>query len=117
MTTSDPANPDMWSVDPIVRFDHIHVIESLDTGFAGRTGTRLFDEMESWCVGTPVRPILHRVTTRAEVERTLHEITRSASRGSYPLLHFETHGLEAGPKNGRATSGIVLASGELMTWR
>jgi len=41
----------------------------------------------------------------------------AAARGSYPLIHFETHGIDAGPKNRRATSGIVLASGESMTWR
>jgi hypothetical protein len=106
-----------WSVDPTIRFSHIHVIESLDAGFAGRTGTRLFGEMESWCVGTRVTPTLHRVRTRAEVERVLRELADAAARGDWPLIHFETHGIDAGRKNRRATSGIVLASGESMTWR
>jgi hypothetical protein len=112
---AEPVEP--WSVDPTIRFGQIHVIESLDAGFAGRTGTRLFDEMESWCVGTPVKPTLHRVRRRADVERVLREIAEAAARGSWPLIHFETHGIDAGPKNRRATSGIVLASGESMTWR
>jgi hypothetical protein len=111
------TEPEPWSVDPTIRFDHIHVIESLDGGFAGRTGTRLFGEIESWCAGTPVTPVLHRVTTRADTERVLREIADAATHGSWPLIHFETHGIDAGPKNRRATSGIVLASGQSMTWR
>jgi hypothetical protein len=114
---AEPEPTEPWSVDPTIRFDHIHVIESLNSGFAGRTGTRLFGEIESWCVETPVKPILHRVTTRAEVERVLRDVADAAAHGSWPLIHFETHGIDAGPKNRRATSGIVLASGESMTWR
>lgn len=34
---SDRSVPEAWSVDPTLRFDHIHIIESLDTGFAGRS--------------------------------------------------------------------------------
>jgi hypothetical protein len=109
--------PEPWSVDPTIRFDHIHVIESLDGGFAGRTGTRLFSEIESWCARTRVTPFFHHVTTRVEVERALRDIAHAATRGSWPLIHFETHGIDAGPKNRRATAGIVLASGESMTWR
>src|SRR5437016_4352657 len=95
-----------WRVDPTIRFGHIHIVESLDTGFAGRTGTRLFGEMESWCAGKRVTPILHHVRTRAEVERVLRELADAATLGDWPLIHFETHGIDAGPTSRRGHSGI-----------
>src|SRR5690606_27767860 len=62
-TESDsPIEP--WSVDPTLRFDRIHVIESLGTGFAGRSGRRLAEEIESLAAGGPVKVSYHPVDGR-----------------------------------------------------
>src|SRR5262249_19873605 len=62
-------------------------------------------------------PVLHRVRTCAELERLLRELADAATRDDWPLLHFETHGLETGPNERRARSGVLLASREAMTLR
>jgi hypothetical protein len=105
-----------WAVDSTYHISHIHVIESLDNGFAGRTGTRLFQQLEAWCQGTPVKPALHNPHDRAELFDLLNRFNRDAEQGQYPLLHFETHGIALQP--GQTTSpGIVLASDDGVTWQ
>lgn len=118
MTTpsSDEQLADTWSVDPTIRFNDIHIIESLGPRFSDRTGTRLHENLESWCFGTPVRAILHQIESRADLDRLLCDISVSAASGRYPLLHFETHG-EEGKSRQRATRGIILSSGEHVAWR
>lgn len=104
-----------WAVDSTIHISHIHVIESLDDGFAGRTGTRLFHELDTLCRGSQVKPELHAPHDRAGLFDLLDRITQDAKQGRYPLLHFETHGIAV--QNAEATSlGIVLASGEGVTW-
>ena len=58
-----------------------HSKVSMTMWFAGRTGTRLVEELESWCVGSPVTPILHRAATRAELKRVLQEIAVAPEGG------------------------------------
>lgn len=108
---------DTWSVDPTIRFSSIHIIESLDSGFAGRTGTRLFGDMEAWCSQTPVRPVLHQARGRAEVLAVLAALAMGAENGDWPLIHFETHGAEAGEGLLTTAPGLILASSELMFWK
>ncbi len=95
----------------------IHIVESLDSGYAGRTGTRLFGDLEGWCAKTQARPVLHQARGRADVLELLGDLATGASNGDWPLIHVETHGAEVGQGTMRTAPGIVLASGELMTWK
>jgi hypothetical protein len=105
-----------WAVDSTYHISHIHIIESLDDGFAGRTGTRLFQQLETLCHGTEATPILHNPHNRTQLFDLLNRFTRDAEQGQYPLLHFETHGIAV--QSGQTTSpGIVLASDEGVTWQ
>jgi hypothetical protein len=45
----------------------------------------------------------------------LDRIAEDARRGQFPVLHFETHGVES--DGNRASPGIVLASDEAVTWQ
>lgn len=104
-----------WTVDPTIGIHHLHVIESLSGGFAGRTGTRLFEELESLCAATSVKPKLHRVA--GSLASVLTVIASDAERGDVPLLHVETHGIDTRSTGTWVNQGIVLASGEAITWR
>ncbi|MEQ1909222.1 MAG: hypothetical protein ABMA15_10395 [Vicinamibacterales bacterium] len=85
-------------VDPGIRFDHIHIIESLpEPGYASKTGRRLFERLEDHCIGTPVIPELHLVETRDEVFGLLGRLVDAADRGQFPVVHFETHGASSRP--------------------
>jgi hypothetical protein len=107
---------DAWAVDSQIHISHIHVIESLDDGFAGRTGTRLFQDLEPLCHPKDVRPLLHTPRDRAALFTLLDQIARDAEHGQYPLLHFETHGIAVQDRR-RTSPGIVLASREGVTWQ
>jgi len=109
-----------WSVDPIVRIDRIHVIESLppdQQSWYYRTGARLFGELQDVCAGTPIEPNLHVVATRDQLCRLLGRVIDEAEAGRFPLLHFETHGVERAPGEATTSIGMSLASGEMMSWR
>ena len=106
-----------WSVDPKVHVDRVHVIESLppdQQSWYYRTGARLFGELQDVCAGMPVQPHLHVVSTRDDLCALLRGVIGEAESGHFPLLHFETHGVERVP--GRTTTSIGI-SGEVMPWR
>lgn len=112
----DPQPP-AWTVDPTVRFDRIHVVESLpEPGFASKTGRILFGRLESMCVGTPVLPFLHVIESRSDLFQILQRALGEAENGNYPLLHFETHGASRAPGLSTVSLGLVMASGELVKW-
>jgi hypothetical protein len=109
-----------WSVDPTVHVDRVHVIESLppdQQSWYYRTGARLFGELQDACARTPVEPHLHVVRTRDDLYALLRGIIGEAEAGHFPLLHFETHGLERAPGRTTTSVGMSLASDEVMSWR
>jgi hypothetical protein len=58
---TEANEPEPWSVDPTLRFDSIHLIESLNTGFAGRSRRRLAEELQTLAAGGPVKVTYHAV--------------------------------------------------------
>jgi glutathione S-transferase len=113
---SDASLPEPWSVDPTLRFDRIHIIESLDTGFAGRSGLRLSEELESLTAPTPVKVVYHAVKDKAEFRAAMLAIVAQAQVGHFPLVHLEAHGEKRQSGISTASRGMVLASGELFSW-
>src|SRR5688500_9842638 len=94
------SNVPPWSVDPTIHVDRVHVIESLppdQRSWYYRTGARLFGELQDVCTVMPIEPRLHEVQTRDELCKLLNEIMLEAQAGHFPLLHFETHGVEPAP--------------------
>lgn len=57
-----PVEP--WSADPSIRFNRIHIIESLNTGFASRSGRRLPEELEALAATTAVVVTYHFVDSK-----------------------------------------------------
>lgn len=114
MTT--PSDDEAWSVDPILRFDCIHIIESLDTGFAGRSGRRLAEELESLAAGSPVRIAYHQVGDKNLLRAVMLAIVSEAQAGHYPFVHIEAHGVQRDPGLFGTSRGIELASGEVVPW-
>lgn len=109
-----------WSVDPTVHVDRVHVIESLppdQQSWYYRTGARLFGELQDASARTPVEPHLHVVRTRNDLCELLDRVIGEAEAGHFPLLHFETHGVERAPGKTTTSIGMSLASGEVMSWR
>lgn len=72
-----------WSVDPTLRFSRIHVIESLNTGCAGRSGRRLAEEIESLAIGGPVKVAYHPVDGRDLLRAVLLAIVSEAQAGPF----------------------------------
>ncbi len=115
MTEATPqAEP--WSVDPSVRFDQIHIIESLNTGFAGRSGRRLADELEALSANVPVTVTYHAVDSRDLLRAVMLAVVTEAESGHFPLLHLEAHGALRQPGRSTTSQGLILASGELLQW-
>lgn len=109
-----------WSVDPTVHVNRVHVIESLPSdqqSWFYRTGARLFQELQDTCAFTPIEPHLHEIRTRNELCDLLRKLVAEANAGRFPLLHFETHGLERAPGRATTSVGLSLASDEVMSWR
>jgi hypothetical protein len=77
-----------WAVDTTYHISHIHVIESLDGGHAGKSGTRLFEALETLCHRTPVTPTFHEPYDKAALFDLLNRITLYAQKGQCPLLHL-----------------------------
>lgn len=107
-----------WRTDPTVRFDRIHIIESLpEKRLSFRTGRLLFERLETLCLGTAANPALHVIGSRAELLRLLDRVVAESKDGRYPLLHFETHGADRAPGISSSSVGLVLESYELVTWK
>ena len=112
----NPSPVEAWSVDPNLRFDRVHVIESLNTGFAGRNGRRLAEELESLAVGGPVKVTYHPVDGRDLFRAIMLAIVAEAQAGHYPLIHIEAHGKPRNPGPSGTSRGLELASGETILW-
>jgi hypothetical protein len=109
-----------WAVDPTLRVDRIHVIESLpedEQGWYARTGARLFEELQDIWARTPVVPHLHVIHRRDELSDLLRRLVGEASEGHFPLLHFETHGIDREPGPTTTSAGLSLGSHEEVRWR
>jgi hypothetical protein len=109
-----------WSVDPTVHVDRVHIIESLqpdEQGWSCRTGARLFHELQDICARMPIEPHLHVIGTRADLLHLLEQVTAEARAGRFPLLHFETHGLDRAPGKTTTSTGLFLTSSECVAWR
>lgn len=112
-----PANEvEAWSSDPNVRFNRIHIIESMATGYAGRSGRRLYEQLLDLQRG-PVQIAYHFVRTRDEVAAVMLRIVAEAEAGAFPLVHLEAHGEVRQPGRTTTSRGLVLASGELFSWK
>ena len=94
----------------------IHVIESLKTGFAGRSGRRLAEELESLAAGGPVKVTYHPVDGKDSFRAVMLAIVAEAQAGHYPLIHIEAHGAPREAGHSGTSRGIELASGEVMLW-
>jgi hypothetical protein len=97
-----------------IYFADIHVVESL-SGFAGRTGWRLHEKLESLIRDSPhprvpstIRAHYHFIESTADLSRLFLVIASQTEQNKRAaLIHLETHGCE---------EGLGLASGELVTW-
>jgi hypothetical protein len=113
---TEANQPEPWSVDPTLRFDRIHVIESLNTGFAGRSGRRLAEELQTFASGGPVKVMYHPVDDKDLFRAVMLAIVAEAQAGHYPLIHIEAHGAQRAPGRSGTSRGIELASGEVISW-
>jgi hypothetical protein len=120
MTASNPIREQVeaWSVDPSVQFNRIHIIESLNTGYAGRSGRRLAEEIESLAVSasSPVTVTYHFVEDKELLQAVMLSIVAEAEAGAFPLLHLESHGVFRQPGRSTTSQGLALASGEVLRW-
>ena len=89
-------------------FNKLWVIESLPDGEL-KTGKNLVEnQLENAKKMHPDLEIaFEQPVTKAELFDILDKIKNEASKGSYPMIHFECHGCE---------DGLGMASGELVEW-
>ena len=113
---SSHENAESWTVDPTIRFDRIHIVESLNTGFAGRSGLRLADQITAFAAGGPVTVQYHSVEGTDHFRAAMSAIVSEAEAGHFPLIHLEAHGVEREPGPQGSSRGIELASGEVIRW-
>jgi hypothetical protein len=64
----------------------------------------------------PIEPHLHVIRTREQLCDLLRCIIAEAQAGQFPLLHFETHGVDREPGRTSTSIGLSLASNEVMSW-
>lgn len=113
---TEANQPAPWSVDPTLRFNRIHIIESLNTGFAGRSGRRLAEELESLAAGGFVNVTYHPVDGKDLFRAVMLAIVAEARAAHYPIIHIEAHGAQREPGRSGTSRGIELASGEVLRW-
>lgn len=105
-----------WSVDPTLRFNRIHIIESLPGGFSGRSGLRLAEQLKDLTLLGPVRVAYHYVDSRDLLWSVLRAVVAEAEGGQYPLIHIEAHGADRAPGRTNTSVGIVLSSRDVIRW-
>jgi hypothetical protein len=104
--------------DKTLRFDTIHIIESLDRathGYSKRTGWHLYDEIQP--LGIASKPIVdvqyHTPQDASQMLNCLAGIATAAAAGGHsPIVHFETHGLV----DDDSGLGLSLADGSSLLW-
>lgn len=93
---------------PPLHIDTIHIVESLTVG---RTGFRLFEDLEPLGIASqpPIDVRFWSPRTAAEFLNTLNSIAAEARDNvRLPLLHIEAHG---------TAEGIQTCSGEFLIWK
>ena len=107
MTTGDCQQEpsDAWSVDPTLHFNRIHIIESLGTGFAARSGLRLSDELQDLSYSTPIKVAYHPVATEADIRAVMLAIVSEAQAGLFPMIHIERGESAARPDYRKSGAG------------
>jgi hypothetical protein len=90
-----------------IYFNKVYIVQSLREGDR-RTGDELYNDIIRWRTSESLVAELRDVTTKEELVSYLKKIFDHVTAGLFPLIHFETHGYEA---------GIQLASGEEVNWR
>jgi hypothetical protein len=94
------------------QFNKVYVIESLDETEEKLTGKELHDDLLRWKeyqiadFKAEYIPLDNKAGFLQTLERIKDECT---TKGYFPILHFEIHGSSD-------TTGLVLKSGELITW-
>ena len=114
----DANEPSAWSADPTLRFDHVHVLESLPSneGYASRTGRRLVEELEDLHTRPRFQLTYHAIETADALRLVLQSLVNEAHNGRFPLVHLEAHGEMRSPGKSSTSRGMVLANGELFRW-
>ena len=95
-----------------IHFNRIYVIESLQRGETPLTGTNLHNNLLSKksTLHPDFESVLKSPVTKDEWNQLFKEIEDDCRKnGNSPIIHFDVHG-EAEKK------GLVLTSGELVTW-
>ncbi len=87
-------------------------MESMATGYAWRSGRRLYQQLLDLQRG-PVPIAYHFLRTRDETAALMLRIVAEAEAGEFPLVHLEAHGEVRQPGRANTSRGWVLASGEL----
>lgn len=93
-------------------FNKVYVLESLDETEEKLTGKELYDDLLKWKEFqiTDFQAEYISINNKAEFFMTLERIKDDCTtKGQFPILHFEIHGSSD-------TTGLVLKSGELVTW-
>jgi hypothetical protein len=93
-------------------FNKVYVIESLDDSKEKLTGKELYDDLLRWKEYqiADFKAEYISVDNKTDFLKTLETIKDDCTtKGHYPILHFEIHGSSD-------TTGLVLKSGELVTW-
>lgn len=95
----------------MIEFNSIYVIESLPDGDE-KTGTQLYEDLLRWqqYKYKGLKTVLLEPKDKLDWTITMENIhDDTVNKGVFPIIHFEIHG-------STNKDGLVLASGELVTW-
>ena len=94
----------------MIEFNRIYVIESLPEGDE-KTGTQLHNDLLRWLEYRypGFKSVLLEPCNKEDWNEKMASIQEDAEQGISPIIHFEIHG-------STNKDGLVLASGELVTW-
>ena len=93
-------------------FNKVYVIESLDASKEKLTGKELYEDLLRWKEYqiADFKAEYISVINKTDFFKSLENIKEDCTtKGHYPILHFEIHGSSD-------TTGMVLTTGELVTW-